>query len=246
MRKAITCLLVFLFVIQNLYANNNTVFVGSSFNYPPLSYIEHNHYTGNDVKIIRAFGFDNNLKIVFIKTSQDSLIKNMLNKSFSVAIGGITDTPEHRKNTLVSLPIARFYEVALIRCKDMNKYASFAQINTAKTRIVEWAYRTNQLFTKKYVTKAKIIVVKNNQLPFQYLLNKKADVILTESLEATYQHNLHPSLCSVDLKDEGFPIHNKIFLFSKTKRGYYLRNLFNHWWLLNKERYLANPDIIYN
>lgn len=249
MRKTsayIIFILVFLFIIPNLYANDNAVLVGSTFDYPPLSYIEHNHYTGNDIKIIHAFAKNNNLKIGFIKTSWSTLTSDMLKNHFIIAIGGITDTSSRRKNFLVSLPIARFNKVALIRCRDMNKYASFAQINAPKTRVVANIGGTHLNTTKKYITKGKIIVVKNNQLQFQYLLNNKADVMLTDSIEANYQHNLHPRLCSVNLKDAGFPIRNKVFLFSKNKKGVYLRNLFNHWWLLNKELYLANPDTIYN
>lgn len=247
MRKiSVYVILAFLFSLQNLYANGSIVFVGSTFDYPPLSYIEHNHHTGNDVKIIHAFAKDNNLKVEFIKTSWPALTTDMLNNHFVIAIGGITDTPSYRKNALVSLPIARFNEAALIRCKDMNKYASLTQINKPKTKVVANYDGTNLLTTKKYITKAKIIVVKNNQLKIQYLLNKKADVTLTDSIEASYQHNLHPYLCSVDLKNSGFPINNKVFLFSKDKKGHYLRNLFNRWWLLNKELYLTNPDNIYN
>ena len=124
--------------------------VGSTFDYPPLTYIQNGKYVGDDIRIIEDFAKTNKLKINFTKTYWKSLSKDLNNGMFDVAVGGITDNPERKNLFLISLPISQFSKSALVICEDKTKYSSLKQINVKKVRVVENIGGTN-LYLIRYI-----------------------------------------------------------------------------------------------
>ncbi len=218
-------------MINNSYAisNKNNITVGSCFDYPPLTYISNGSYVGSDIKIIQDFAKDNNMTIHFIKTSWPKLEEDLKNNVFDVAVGGINDTSSRRKKFLLSDNIGSSRKVALIRCEDINRFKTLAAIDQSSIKVVENKGGANQDFAFNTLKKAQITVVKNNQLPFDYLLNKQADVMFTDNIEAFYKHNTQPKLCEANL-DKEFPVSFKVFLFAKNSSGKKLQKQFNVWW----------------
>lgn len=207
----------------------NSIVVGSTFDYPPLTYIQNNQYLGDDVKIIQEFAADNKLDVKFVKTTWPTLSQDLQNNKFDIAVGGISENAIRKKLFLLSVPYGHSSKVPLIRCSDSTKFTSLSTIDLPQTRVVENKGGTNESFAKIIIKNAPITVVNDSQQPFLDLLNNKADVMFTDDIEASYRHQLMPKLCVAKL-DERFPVTNKVFLFGKTIRGKELQRQFNSWW----------------
>lgn len=224
-----------LILIANIFANSPVLLlVGSTFDYPPLNYIESGNYQGHDIKIIEEFAKDNNYKIQFVKTTWPTLTDDLLKNKFYVAIGGISYNEQRKSLFLLSDPIGYFRKVAVIRCNDSDKFDTESKINRPGIRIVENIGGTNQKFAEDLFGRANIIIVQNNQLPFSILSSESADVMFTDNIEAEYVHKNNPKLCVAKL-DQTFPSTNKVVLFKKTHSGKDAYLKFNKWWPTHKK-----------
>ena len=149
------------------FAKNMQIRVGSTFDYPPLTYTESGIYIGRDIKIIKDFAKSNNIDIVFIKTSWPNLNQDLINNKFDIAVGGISINDTRQKLFLFSSPVSQTKKAALILCENINKFKTLASINNPMTNIVENKGGANETFAKSTTPNANIIIVQNNILPFK-------------------------------------------------------------------------------
>jgi cyclohexadienyl dehydratase len=82
----------------------------------------------------------------------------------------------------------------------VRKYRTIDQINKASVRLLEPAGGTNEAFVHAYLPKAKLTLTHDNLGIFQQLVDKKADVMITDASEAQYQQKRYPKLCAVNPK----------------------------------------------
>jgi cyclohexadienyl dehydratase len=88
-------------------------------------------------------------------------------------------------------------KIPLARCEDQTRYQTIEQINQPSVRLIEPAGGTNEAFVHAFLPKAQLILHDNVTL-FQALLDKKADVMITDASEALYQQKLKPGLCAIN------------------------------------------------
>lgn len=230
--KKIFKILLGLILISNVYSVSakNIINVGSCFDYPPLTYINNTgKYSGSDIQIIEDFAKDNNITIHFVKTSWPKLEDDLKSEKFDIAVGGISNSLNRQKLFLLSEPITNTQKVPLIRCEDINRFRTLDSIDQPSTRVIENEGGTNQKFAISILKVAPITIVKNNKMPFDYLINKQADVMFTDSIEAIYKHSIEPKLCVAKI-DKDFPVSYKVFLFTNNDLGTKLHQQFNSWW----------------
>ena len=80
----------------------------------------------------------------------------------------------------------------------MKKYRTLEQINKPSVRLLEPAGGTNEAFVHAYLPKAKLTLTHDNMSIFQQLVDRKADVMITDASEALYQQKRYPKLCAVN------------------------------------------------
>jgi cyclohexadienyl dehydratase len=231
--------LAILIVISNVYANdNNVIVVGTTGDYPPLTYHTKNGYMGKDIDIFTAFAKANNFKLKFVVTTWSDLRQDLINGKFEVAIGGISDSKERAENFFLSNAIESSSKVPLIRCSDSKRFSDFAAIDNNNVLVVENRGGTNQSFALEHIKHATIILYPQNATTLASLTQAsfRTDVMFTDDIEANYRHEINPLLCVANIPQK-FPQSNKVFLFSKTGSGRKLSKLFNRWWQLNKNYY---------
>ena len=214
-------------VILNATANPNILRVGTTGDYPPLTFLnpQTHQYQGTDITLIEAFAKAEHLQIQFVQTTWPTLSQDLLADRFDLAIGGISDSPERQQQFLVSNPIGYTGKIPLVRCADVTQYQTLAAINQPNVRVVENVGGTNLSFAKQSVPKAQLIIVQNNQAPFVYLSQNKADVMLTDSTEAIYRQQITPGLCAVNPTHFLSPATAKVVLFRKDEES--LQHEFN-------------------
>lgn len=226
-------LIISILFVASSFASSLTIVVGSTFDYPPLTYYKNDKPDGYDINIIESFAQANNYSIKFIKTSWPTLNQDLSNKKFNIAVGGITKNPQRKQLFLFSSPIIQSKKAALILCTNLTKYNNIDIINNKSTRVVENKGGTNETFAKSIVPNATITIESNNQTPFQMILDNKADVMFTDDIEIEYKRKLNPKFCMANLEIDS-PISNKIFLFNNDGFGQKLQTQFNTWWAKNK------------
>ncbi|WP_158006854.1 transporter substrate-binding domain-containing protein [Piscirickettsia litoralis] len=140
--------------------------------------------------------------------------------------GVITITKKRQQQFSFSQPVLTNGKVPLIRCADLTKFKTLRKIDQPDVKIVENLGGTNLNFAKETIHYAQIIIVKNNKLPFEYLLNRKADVMFTDSIEASYRHSLMPELCPVNINN---PLTHSNKAYMMQKSNIQLKTAVNKW-----------------
>lgn len=212
----------------------NTLLVGTTGDYPPLTYKVGTEYTGSDIKVIQDFAKSHNMYIKYIPTSWQTLSSDLIGKKFMVAVGGISANPERSNDFYLSSAVDETHKVAMIKCSDINRFTSFATIDNEKITVVENRGGTNQEFTLKHVKYAPILLVSNNFDALQIVSgtqNTKAHpyVMFTDNVEVDYHHQINSLLCQAQIPEK-FSSSDKVFLFAKNPEGLKLRDAFNKWW----------------
>lgn len=202
--------------------------VGTTGDYPPLTYKvpQTDRFSGEDIQLIEAFANDQCYRLELVLTTWPTLMQDLTGGRFVVAVGGITKTDRRASEALVSRPLATTGKVALVRSEDQARYGSLEAIDTPGTTVVEDRGGTNEQFALAHIRQATLILLPDNQMPFAYLLDRRADVMFTDSIEAIYRQQTMPGLCAVR-PDEPYTRTEKVFLFRKDQRT--LRDRFDRW-----------------
>lgn len=202
--------------------------VGTTGDYPPVTYHDPQtgRFSGHDIALIEAFAKDQGYCAELVLTTWPTLMQDLTAGRFQVAVGGISKTDRRASQALVSEPLARTGKVALVRCGEETRYGSIEAIDTPETTVVEDRGGTNEQFALANIEHAVLVLLPDNEMPFGYLLDRKADVMFTDSIEAAYRQQTTSGLCAVR-PDEPYTRVEKVFLFRKNEGE--LRDRFDRW-----------------
>lgn len=202
--------------------------VGTTGDYPPVSVYEAStgKFSGQDVALIREFACDQDYALEFVLTRWPRLLQDLLAGQFEIAVGGISRTEQRETLALISKPIGFTGKVALVRRGEESKYSSLGAIDTAETTVVEDSGGTNEQFARTHIKRAKLAILPDNEAPFACLLDRRADVMFTDSVEALYRQQITPGLRAVR-PDQPYTRVEKIFLFRTDRQA--LRDRFDDW-----------------
>lgn len=166
--------------------------------YKPYTYKnESGEYEGIDIAMARSLAESLGVKVKWEQTTWKTLMPDLLAGKCDIAMGGISVTLERQKKAYFSSTLDVDGKVPLVRCEDQSRYQTIDQINQPSVRLIEPAGGTNEAFVHAFLPKAQLLLHDNVTL-FQALLDKKADVMITDASEALYQQKLKPGLCAVN------------------------------------------------
>lgn len=169
--------------------------------YTPYSYkTSDGHYEGIDISLVSLLANSLNAQPVWVQSTWKSILTDIQSDKCDIAVGGISVTLERQKKAFFSTVLEVDGKIPLVRCGDESRYRHLEQINLSTVRVIEPAGGTNEAFVHTHLPKAQLIVHDNVTL-FDALLNKQADVMITDTSEALYQQKLHPGLCAVSPTD---------------------------------------------
>ncbi|WP_053157758.1 transporter substrate-binding domain-containing protein [Pseudomonas sp. P1.8] len=164
---------------------------------PYTAKAENGEYSGIDIAMARTLADSLGVKVEWVPTTWKNLMPDMLAGKCDIAMGGISVTLERQKKAFFSTPLDVDGKIPLVRCEDQSKYQTIEQINQSSVRLVEPAGGTNEAFVHAFLPKAQL-QLHDNVTIFQELLDKKADVMITDASEALYQQKQKPGLCAVN------------------------------------------------
>ena len=166
--------------------------------YKPYTFLRPDgQYEGIDIELAQSLAQSLGVKVRWVPTTWKTLMPDMIAGKCDIGVGGISVTLERQKKAAFSSTLDVDGKVPLVRCEDQARYQTVEQINQSSVRVVEPQGGTNEAFVHAYLPNA-TLAFHDNKTIFHELLDKKADVMITDASEALYQQKRLPGLCTVN------------------------------------------------
>ena len=162
--------------------------VGTTGDYCPMSYLNpRTHaYEGFDTVLTEDLAASLGVEIEYVPTTWPTLMQDTLERKFDLAICGITITEARREQALMSEGYLENGKTVLCRAKDAEKYISLAAINRPEVRVMENPGGLNEKFAREHLPNAILTIHPVNEEIPELIASGKADVMITEVMEAAY------------------------------------------------------------
>lgn len=155
-------------------------------------------YEGLDITMARSLAKSLDAQIKWVPTSWKTLMQDFLAKQCDIAVGGISVTLKRQQTAWFASSLGSDGKIPLVRCADKAKYQTVRQLNQPAVRLIEPAGGTNEAFAHQVLPQANLTLYHDNVTIFQQLVDKKADVMITDASEALYQQKHYPQLCAIN------------------------------------------------
>lgn len=186
--------------IMHRVINAGVLNVCTTGDYQPYSHLKSDgHYEGIDITMAESLAKSLGVKTQYVQSTWKSIIPDVVAGKCDIAVGGISVTLPRQQKVFFTNRIDVDGKIPLVRCADTKKYQTIEAINKPNIRVIEPAGGTNEAFARKFLPKTQLILSDDNLGIFQQLVDKKADVMITEASEALYQKKHYPALCAVNL-----------------------------------------------
>jgi cyclohexadienyl dehydratase len=167
--------------------------------YKPFSFLKPDgSYEGIDIDLAQSLAAAIGAKLELVKTSWANLVPDFAAGKCDIAIGGISVTTERQKRVFFSTAYMVNGKTPIVRCDDVKKFQSVADIDKAGVRVIANPGGSNERFAKANFKTATLTIHAENLTIFDEILAKRADVFVTEAAEALTQQKLKPGLCAVN------------------------------------------------
>ena len=161
--------------------------VGSTGDYKPMSYLNKKtgQYEGFDAEMASSLAKKLGVALVYVPTTWKTLQDDTLAGKFDVAICGITVTDARKKVKAMSDPYLTFGKTILVTKSKVQQFKSLDDVNQPSVRVMYNPGGTNEKFAKESTPKAQLIMHEHNAEIPGLVGEGKADVMITETMEAS-------------------------------------------------------------
>ena len=162
--------------------------VGATGDYKPMSFREPatGKYWGFDAALAEDLARSLGVKLEYVPTTWPTLMRDTLDRKFDLALCGITITEERKQRALMSEGYLGNGKTVLCRAEDARKYVALAAIDRPEVRVMENPGGLNEKFARKHLPHAILIIHPVNEEIPGLIASGKADVMITEIMEAAY------------------------------------------------------------
>ena len=170
--------------------------------YRPMSYLEPEtgEYVGFDAALAGDLAAELGVRLEFVPTSWPTLMDDTLAGKFDLAVCGITITSARKELALMSDGYLENGKTVLCRAEDADKFTSLEAIDRPEVRVMENPGGLNEKFARANLPHAALIIHPVNEEIPGLVASGKADVMITEILEAEYYVSQDPRLAAPLLK----------------------------------------------
>jgi cyclohexadienyl dehydratase len=211
MRQLLSCLTAALLLAANVAHAQQTsrldeiikrgsLRVGMTGDYLPFTSLDKATQTfrGFDVDMAEQLGKALGVKVEYVQTAWPQLSRDFAADKFDIAMGGVSITLDRQKLGLFSAPIMREGKTPIVRCADIGKFGTIADIDKSGVRVIENPGGTNERFARANLKSAEITIHGDNVAIFDEIAKGNADLMITDASETRYQQKLHQGvLCAV-------------------------------------------------
>ncbi len=160
--------------------------VGSTGDYKPMSYLnkQTGMYEGFDAEMAASLARCLGVKLVYVPTTWKTLQADTLADKFDVAMCGITVTDARKAVMAMSEGYLTFGKTILVTKSKEGQFKSLDDVNQPSVRVMYNPGGTNEKFAKESTPRAQLIMHEQNAEIPGLVGEGKADVMITETMEA--------------------------------------------------------------
>lgn len=178
---------------------NKVLAVCTTGDYKPYTFVNTDgSFEGIDIAMAKSLAKSLGAEVKWVKTTWKTLTADFLKGECDIAMGGISVILDRQKIAFFSNTLDIDGKIPLVRCENKDKYQTIEQLNQPHVTLIEPKGGTNEAFVHKYLPKANLTLSDDNMAIFQQLVDKKYEVMITDSSEALYQQKRHPELCAIN------------------------------------------------
>lgn len=155
-------------------------------------------FEGIDVDLVASLAKSLGVKPVIVPTTWKGLMDDFTAGKCDIAVGGVSVTLDRAVRAYYSKVVMIDGKSPIVRCADVAKYQTLADLNKPSTRAIANPGGTNERFARQYMPNATLTIYPDNVTIFQQIADGRADVMVTDSSETLLQHKLNPALCPVN------------------------------------------------
>lgn len=167
-----------------------TIRIGTTGDYIPMSYLnqETGKYEGIDAELSELIAASLGVKIEYVPTTWPTLAADMQADKFDIALCGISRNYSRAKTMAMSDAYGEglFGKTILCRQKEAERFKSLADIDKPEVRVMINPGGTNEKFAHANLKHAKLIVHNENADIPRQIAEGKADIMITETVEAAH------------------------------------------------------------
>ena len=188
--------------------------VGTTGDYTPFSLRRADgSYEGADIDMAHDLAGRIGVGLEFVASVWVDLLDDFLGGRFDIAMGGVTVTPARAERAFFSIPTFVDGKRPLCRREDRDRFTSIAAIDQPGVRVVANPGSANEAFAQANFTRAQVTIHHDNASVFEEIVAGRADVMVTDGLEADHQAQLHPELYAVPIAP--FTRLEKAYMFAR-------------------------------
>jgi len=191
--------------------------VGTTGDYTPFSLLgADGTYQGADIDMAHDLAARLGVELAFVPCVWVSLLDDFLADRFDIAMGGVTVNPPRAEKAFFSIPTFIDGKRPLCRREDCDRFTSVAAIDQPGVRVIANPGSANEAFARANFKHASVTIHHDNASVFDEIVAGRADVMVTDGLEADHQAQLHPELCAVPVAAP-FTRLEKAYMFARDK-----------------------------
>lgn len=188
--------------------------VGTTGDYTPFSLRQPDgSYKGADIEMAHDLAERVGVRLEFVPSVWVDLLDDFLADRFDIAMGGVTVTAPRQEKAFFSIPTFVDGKRPLCRHADRDRFTSVEAINRPGVRVVANPGSANEAFARANFPRAVVTIHHDNASVFLEIVEGRADVMVTDGLEADHQAALHPELCAVPVAP--FTRLEKAYMFAR-------------------------------
>ncbi|MCL7997349.1 transporter substrate-binding domain-containing protein [Brucella sp. 21LCYQ03] len=217
--------------------------VGTTGDYRPFTFrnTETGVFEGFDIEQAENLAKALGVKLQLVETTWSNLSTDFASDKFDIAMGGVSVTLERQKTGSFSLPYLEDGKAPLTRCEDKDKFVTLSIIDKPSVKVIVNPAGTNELFVRKNLKESQIVLWKDNKSIFDALAGGKADLMITDAIEARYQQKKYPGIFCVASVEKPFTLVEKAYWIQRDPD---LTAFVNQWLHLSKKD--GSFDAIYS
>ena len=170
--------------------------VATTGDYAPFSLDTNGRLSGADIELARDLAGYLGAEPVFTRTSWPGLANDLRAGRFDVALSGIGYTEERAALGLYSVSYHEGGKTLLARCADRERFDTPLGLDRPGVRVIVNPGGTNERYVREHVHQAQILVYADNRGVFAEIAAGRADVMVTDDVEAELQARRRPGqLC---------------------------------------------------
>ena len=180
-------------------AERGEVRVGLTGDYKPFSWEKpKGEFRGLDVDMAEALARDLDVRLVIVRTSWPTLMEDLAAGKFDIGMGGITVTEARSQAAFFSDPILTDGKAPVARCEDKERFRTLAGIDREGVRVIVNPGGTNEAFARANISRATLILHRDNASVFEEIAAGRADVMITDAIETRIVERDYERLCATN------------------------------------------------